>query len=130
MTSTHNSSTRNRSTEAALHSSPHHNAAKPQPNDTVGTAATSEGETSLLGRFVALLTPLFAVLAGWLAGGVAQKVPGVHLDEAQITAFMIAASTAALGSAWKWLQGWQQHEQLVAHGLAQRRGKTATTGGR
>jgi hypothetical protein len=29
---------------------------------------------------------------------------------------MIAASSGALSSAWKWLNGWQQHERLVAQG--------------
>ncbi|WP_433476129.1 hypothetical protein ACQPZP_03250 [Spirillospora sp. CA-142024] len=75
-----------------------------------------DGEASWLGRGVALFTPVFAVAAGWLAGIVAQLVPGAHLDETQVTAFMVAATTATLGSGWKWLQGWQQHEQLVAEG--------------
>lgn len=71
-------------------------------------------EHPLLGRFVALLTPLFAAAAGWVAGVVAQLVPGVQLDTAQITAFMIAAAGAAGSSAWKWLSGWQQHERTAA----------------
>lgn len=77
-----------------------------------------EGEASWLGRGVALFTPVFAVAAGWLAGVVAQVVPGAHLDESQVTAFMVAATTAALGAGWKWLQGWQQHERFVAEGKA------------
>ncbi|WP_207939274.1 hypothetical protein, partial [Actinomadura darangshiensis] len=77
-----------------------------------------DGEASWLGRGVALFMPVFAVAAGWLAGVVAQVVPGAHLDETQVTAFMVAATTAALGSGWKWLQGWQQHERLVADGKA------------
>ncbi|MCQ0007866.1 hypothetical protein [Actinomadura madurae] len=75
-------------------------------------------EASWLGRGVALFTPVFAVAAGWLAGVVAQLVPGADLDETQVTAFMVAATTAALGSGWKWLQGWQQHERFVAEGKA------------
>jgi hypothetical protein len=63
---------------------------------------------------VALLTPFFALAAGWIAGVVAEIVPGVDLDEGQIVAFMIAVTTAVLGASWKWLQGWQQHERLVA----------------
>lgn len=81
-----------------------------------GEATESEG--SWLGRGVALFTPVFAVFAGWLAGVVAQLVPGAELDEAQVTTFMVAATTAALGSGWKWLQGWQQHERFVAEGKA------------
>ena len=29
---------------------------------------------------------------------------------------MVTASTATLTAAWKWLEGWQQHEQNVAEG--------------
>ncbi|WP_121438063.1 hypothetical protein [Actinomadura pelletieri] len=75
-----------------------------------------EGEGSWLGRGVALFTPVFAVAAGWLAGVVAEYVPGAKLDETQVTTFMVAASTAALGAGWKWLQGWQEHEKAVAEG--------------
>ncbi|MFI0484385.1 hypothetical protein [Actinomadura sp. 9N215] len=65
-----------------------------------------------------MFTPVFAVAAGWLAGVVAQLVPGAQLDEDQVTAFMVAATTAALGAGWKWLQGWQQHEKAVTDGKA------------
>lgn len=75
-----------------------------------------QAEGSLIGRFVAIITPFFALLAGWLAGVVAQAMPGVTLDKGQIVAFMVAVATAALTSGWKWLQGWQQHEQNVADG--------------
>lgn len=77
-----------------------------------------ESEASWLGRGVALFTPVFAVAAGWLAGVVAQLVPGADLDETQVTTFMVAATTAALGAGWKWLQGWQQHERAVEAGEA------------
>lgn len=75
-------------------------------------------EASMIGRFVAIFTPVFAVAAGWLAGLVAQAVPGAHLDQNQIVAFMTAASVSAITAGWKWLQGWQQHEALVADGKA------------
>src|SRR5664279_2469073 len=80
----------------------------------------------LLGRGVALLTPVFAIAAGWIAGVVAHLVPGANLDQTQIVAFMIAVSTSALTAAWKWLQGWQQHESLVAQGLAPPRKQAPT----
>jgi hypothetical protein len=85
--------------------------------------ATTEG--SLAGRFVALLSPVFAIAAGWVAGAVATIVPGAHLDQTQIVSFMLAASTSALTATWKWLQGWQQHELLVAQGAVAPR-KTAS----
>ena len=79
-------------------------------------STTSEG--SLRGSFVAILTPFFALFAGWIAGIVADSVPGVTLDQNQIIAFMVAVSTTSLGAAVKWLQGWQQHEQRVSDGTA------------
>jgi hypothetical protein len=77
---------------------------------------TPAAEGSLLGRFVAIITPFFALFAGWLAGVVAHAVPGVTLDPGQIVAFMVAVATTVLTTGWKWLQGWQQHEQNVADG--------------
>jgi hypothetical protein len=87
----------------------HHSALGRSNGATVGNT-----EGSLRGSFVAILTPIFALAAGWVAGLVAEIIPGVDLDRGQIVAFMIAATTAVLGVGWKWLQGWQQHEQLVA----------------
>jgi hypothetical protein len=34
-----------------------------------------------------------------------------------ITPFMVSVVTSALTAAWKWLHGWQQHEQNAAAGL-------------
>lgn len=87
--------------------------------DPASSAAASQSPTaegSLLGRFVAIITPFFALFAGWLAGVVAKAVPGVTLDRGQIVAFMVAIATTVLTAGWKWLQGWQQHEQNVADG--------------
>ena len=77
-----------------------------------GTTPTSEG--SMRGSFVAILTPFFALFAGWLAGVVANAIPGVTLDQNQIVAFMVAVTTSALGAGYKWLHGWQQHEERVS----------------
>ncbi|MFI5065900.1 MAG: hypothetical protein ACHP9Z_18250 [Streptosporangiales bacterium] len=85
------------------------------PSSAVPSSAPTEA--SLIGRLVAILTPVFAVIAGWAAGLVAQAVPGAHLDQNQIVAFMTAAAVSAMTAGWKWLQGWQQHEALVAQGL-------------
>jgi hypothetical protein len=81
------------------------------------SSATSD-EGSLLGRFVALFTPVFAILAGWFAGVIAMHVPGARLDPTQVTTFMVAAATTALTTGVKWLHGWQKHESLVAQGKA------------
>jgi len=71
-------------------------------------------EGSLRGSFVAMITPFFAIAAGWVASLVAEYFPGVNLDQNQIIAFMIAASTSTLTAGYKWVQGWQQHEQRVS----------------
>jgi hypothetical protein len=76
-----------------------------------------ETETSWLPRIVSILTPFAAMAAGWIAAWVARHT-GVQLDQSQITAFMVAVALSTLGAALKWLTGWQQHERLVAHGLA------------
>jgi hypothetical protein len=86
------------------------------PSNLTQPSPTPAAEGSFLGRFVAIITPFFALFAGWLAGVVAKAVPGVTLDKGQIVAFMIAVTTTALTAGWKWLQGWQQHEQNVADG--------------
>jgi hypothetical protein len=89
------------------------------PSEAVASPAassTAPSEASMIGRFVAILTPVFAIVAGWVAGLVAQVIPGAHLDQTQIVAFMAAAAVSVITAGWKWLQGWQQHEQLVAQG--------------
>jgi hypothetical protein len=88
------------------------------PTEQTPALQPGESETSLVSRFVTILTPIFVVAAGWIAGLVAKHVPGANLDQTQIVTFMTAAATAVLVVVWKWLQGWQQHEALVAQGKA------------
>lgn len=71
----------------------------------------------MIGRFVAIVTPIFAAAAAWLAG-FAAKEWGIELNKGEIVAFMIAVATAVLTSGWKWLEGLQKHEQRVADGKA------------
>lgn len=85
------------------------------PPSAVPSSAPTEA--SMISRLVAIFIPVFAVAAGWFAGVIAQAVPGAHLDQNQIVAFMTAAAVSAITAGWKWLQGWQQHEALVAQGL-------------
>jgi hypothetical protein len=85
------------------------------PPSAVSSSAPTEA--SMISRLVAIFIPVFAVAAGWFAGLIAQAVPGAHLDQNQIVAFMTAAAVSAITAGWKWLQGWQQHEALVAQGL-------------
>jgi hypothetical protein len=77
--------------------------------------ASSPSEASILPRVVTLLTPIFAIGAAVVAGWIGQ-VTGAVVDQGQITVLMSLAATSALTAAWKWMQGWQQHERLVAMG--------------
>jgi hypothetical protein len=90
----------------------------PPAPDANTNLAPPKGEGSLTGRFVAILTPFFAVAAGWLSGVVADNVPGVKLDKGEIVAFMVAVATSVITAAWKWLEGLHKHEQYVANDLA------------
>jgi hypothetical protein len=92
------------------------NTISPVPASHPAVSPAAPSEASLIGRFVAILTPVFAIAAGWVAGLVAQVIPGAHLDQNQIVAFMATAAVSAITAGWKWLQGWQQHEVLVAQG--------------
>jgi hypothetical protein len=64
----------------------------------IAAANISDGESedSKIGQFVAILTPIFAAGAGLIVGWVAKQLPGVQLDQTQITAFMVTIATSAL----------------------------------
>jgi hypothetical protein len=66
-------------------------------------------------RVVALLTPLFAALAGLITTVISRAVPGVNLNKADVTALFIAGSLTAGGAALKWLHGKQKLEQGLAN---------------
>lgn len=68
-----------------------------------------------INRVVALLTPIFAGVAGWIAQWCAEHLPGApNLDSGELTAVFIAGATAATGAALQWLNGWQKHEDREA----------------
>jgi len=59
-----------------------------------------------ISRIVALLTPIFAGLSGWIATLIAEHLPGApQLDQGELTAVFVTGAAAALGAAWKWLDG-------------------------
>jgi hypothetical protein len=97
-------------------------AALPTPRPVTSTAVTlaipTVSEGAVINRVVLLLAPFLTVGAAWIAAVVARNVPGVKLDQTQVVSFMIAIVALCLAAAWKWLQGWQQHELLVAQKLA------------
>ena len=86
------------------------------PGTSPVAAAPVPGEQSYVGRIVAICTPVFVLVAGAIAGAVGHAIPGLQLDQSQIVALMVAVAGSALTAGWKWLQGWQQHEQNVADG--------------
>jgi len=86
------------------------------PPPAVVVPPISEG--AVINRVVILSTPFITAGAAWVAGVIARHVPGVKLDQTQVVSFMIAIVVVCLAGAWKWLQGWQQHELLVAQRLA------------
>ena len=67
---------------------------------------------------ISLATVTYAGFAGWLSDVIAHWMPGFSLDKAQTTGFVVAVTGVVFGVAWNWLQGWQQHERLVAEGKA------------
>jgi hypothetical protein len=67
-----------------------------------------------LNRVVALLTPVFAAAAGWLATWLADNVPGVSIDADALEEIFIAGALVALAPAAQWLHGWQKWEARQA----------------
>lgn len=62
-------------------------------------------------RVVALLTPIFASLAGAIGAWVADNIPGgPSLDEGELTAAFVAVALSATAATWNWVKGWQKHE--------------------
>ena len=66
-------------------------------------------------RVVVLLTPLvFVPIAGTVSAWIAENFPGVNLSEEAVVGFAAAGVLSALTAAYKWLDGWQEHERLLA----------------
>jgi hypothetical protein len=66
-------------------------------------------------RIVALLTPtVFMPASAWLAGWAAAHLPGLPVfSAAQIDGLMIAGALGSATLAYKWVDGWQKHEEGV-----------------
>ena len=64
-------------------------------------------------RIVALLTPGFALAAGWAATWLADNVPGMTVSADQLQAVFIAGALAVLAPAAQWLHGWQKYEERM-----------------
>jgi hypothetical protein len=65
-------------------------------------------------RLVALLTPIAAPIAGYIASVLATQFPGLELPKSAVEEIFIAGSLIALAPAAQWLHGWQKWEQQQA----------------
>lgn len=65
-------------------------------------------------RLVALLTPIAAPIAGYIASVLATEFPGLELPKSAVEEIFIAGSLIALAPAAQWLHGWQKWEQQQA----------------
>ena len=65
-------------------------------------------------RVVALLTPAFAALAGYVATWVAEHFPGTDIDQGALEEIFIAGALIGLAPAAQWLRGWQKYEEREA----------------
>jgi hypothetical protein len=65
-------------------------------------------------RIVALLTPVCALAAGWVASWIAQNFPGANISKESLQAVFIGGMAAVIAPAWQWLHGWQKFEARQA----------------
>ena len=72
-------------------------------------------------RIVALLTPVCALAAGWVASLIAQNFPDANISKESLQAVFIGGMAAVIAPAWQWMHGWQKYEarQSEAEQLAQ-----------
>lgn len=77
------------------------------------TAIDKIQATFPVNRIVTLLTPLaFVPASAWISGYVAEHFPGLPpLSSGSVTGIMVAGALAALTAAYKWIDGWQRHEE-------------------
>lgn len=78
-------------------------------------------ETFPPNRVVVLLTPLvFVPLAGTVSAWIAENFPGLQLSEEAVVGFAAAGALSALAAAYKWIDGWQKHEQVIQQAAVKR----------
>ena len=65
-------------------------------------------------RIVALITPVCALAAGWVASWIAQNFPDANISKESLQAVFIGGMLAVLAPAAQWLHGWQKFEERQA----------------
>lgn len=64
-------------------------------------------------RIVALLTPVCALAAGWVASWIAQNFPDADISKESLQAVFIGGMLAVIAPAAQWLHGWQKYEERL-----------------
>jgi hypothetical protein len=65
-------------------------------------------------RIVALLTPVCALAAGWVASWIAQNFPAANISKESLQVVFVGGMAAVIAPAWQWLHGWQKYEARQA----------------
>jgi hypothetical protein len=65
-------------------------------------------------RIVALITPVCALAAGWVASWIAQNFPNADISKESLQAVFIGGMLAVIAPAAQWLHGWQKFEERQA----------------
>lgn len=69
-------------------------------------------ETFPVNRVVVLLTPAFVAASGWLSSWAAANLPGIPpVDSDWLTGVFVAGALSAAAAAYKWIDGWQKHDE-------------------
>lgn len=68
-----------------------------------------------INRVVTLLLPFYAATAGAWCAYMAEHLPYLSglFTEDQLTGVFVAVTATALAAGYKWLDGWQAHEQSL-----------------
>lgn len=68
-------------------------------------------------RVVVILTPFLVTAAGAVSVWLTENVSFIskYVDRGDVEGVFIAGAAAALAAAYKWLDGWQKHEQRISY---------------
>jgi len=84
----------------------------PDPTIELQSLGVSKSEAFAIERVVVVGSPFFATGSAWLAGVVANNVPGVHMTAGQVRDVMVAVVILVAATIIKWLHG-RQNPALI-----------------